>query len=66
MRVTARVEPPDNGNGNDNGEGPTPYVIPGSEDQRPGRLCGLGMLMSFVGSLVGLSAVRLARRRLRL
>ena len=63
VTVTARVEDP---------EPPAPVrpdedeEIPESRDQRPTRYCGLGMLMSFFGSLVGLSAVRLSRRRLRL
>jgi PKD repeat protein len=63
VQVTARVPGP--GNDNDNGGDEEPgRDIPDSADQRNGGFCGLGMLTSFFGSLLGLSVMRLTRRRL--
>jgi len=63
VRVTARVEDPSPGaptpgNDNDNGDG-----IPNSGDQRPTAICGMGMIMSFMLMMLGLTALRLTRRR---
>jgi PKD repeat protein len=62
IQVTARFvpEPPDDGGTTDgDSEPPAP-----SYTQRPtGAMCGLGMLMSFLGSWMGLSLLRLSRRR---
>jgi hypothetical protein len=61
VQVTARVEPPPPGplpNDNDNGTD-----IPDSGGQRPPTICGFGMILGFFGSLLGISAMRLTRRR---
>ena len=52
----------DNDNLNDPDEG---NPLPDSADQRPTgtRMCGIGMVMSFFGSLVGLAGLAGARRR---
>ncbi len=42
---------------------PTPEPPPSSHEQRPTQVCGVGMIMSLFGSLLGLSAIRLVRRR---
>ena len=65
VRVTARVDDGNtntNDNTNDNGsESP----IRDSADQRPASFCGIGMLTSMFASLLGLSMLRLTRRRFR-
>ena len=45
----------------DNGPG----TIPDSATQRPLAICGMGMLMALVGSLVGLTLMAVSRRRRR-
>jgi PKD repeat protein len=64
IRVTAPVviPPPDDDEPgqdipDDDGE------IPDSADQRPPSVCGMGMLMGMVGSLVGLLLMAVSRRR---
>lgn len=48
-------EPPDTGGGEER-------PIPDSADQRPSA-CGVGMIMALFGSLVGLTSMRVVRRR---
>jgi PKD repeat protein len=42
---------------------PTPVDPPPSYEQRPPQTCGIGMLMGFFGSLLGLSTMRGVRRK---
>lgn len=62
VTVTARVTPPDNGGSGQDVDGGD-VVINDSANQRPGSVCGLGMVMSLFGSLVGLTATAVSRKR---
>ncbi len=61
VTVTARVNGGDGTDGTDGGSGGSP--IRDSSLQRPSGFCGVGMITSFFGSLIGLSFIRLTRRR---
>ncbi len=63
VTVTARSVPPIDGGGP---EQPSEQDVGDSADQRPPTVCGLGMMMAFFGSLVGLSAMAVSRRRFRM
>ncbi len=64
VEVTARVEAPGTGVGDiDPPAGQD--VTPNSANQRPGRFCGFGMLLSMFGTLLGLSATVATRGRFR-
>ena len=65
VAATEATPPPDDGDdepGQDVSDGDD--SIPDSAGQRPGAgLCGVGMIMSLFGSLLGLTAMRATRRR---
>ena len=59
------TQPDDNDNDNEPTDPDEGQEIPDSANQRPGgtRMCGIGMVMSFFGSLLGLAGLAGARRR---
>lgn len=67
ITVTPSVAPPPIDDGGGSGE-PLPDGggdIPDSAGQRPPAVCGMGMLMAMVGSLMGLTLMAASRRRRR-
>ncbi len=63
VRISAPVQPPDDGGVTppDTGGGEE-RPVPDSADQRPST-CGIGMVLGLFGSLLGLTSLRVVRRR---